>query len=93
MKISTRGAASSFRVVGVARFGTVKSLGTATAAVFDLATAQQLFEKQGRYDSILVAGRAGHQPRRRPPRGRRRGRAATPRSRRRRRTTASRSTA
>ena len=59
MKISTRGAASSFEVVGVARFGTVKSLGTATAAVFDLATAQELFKKQGRYDSILVAGRSG----------------------------------
>ncbi len=59
VKISTRGAASSFEVVGVARFGTVKSLGTATAAVFDLATAQQLFKKQGRYDSILVAGRSG----------------------------------
>ena len=46
-------------VVGVARFGTVKSLGTATTAVFDLATAQKLFHKQGRYDSILVAGRSG----------------------------------
>ena len=47
------------RVVGVARFGTVKSLGTATAAVFDLETAQQLFDKQGRYDSILVGGAPG----------------------------------
>ena len=59
MKITTRGAAREFRVVGVARFGTVKSLGTATTAVFDLKTAQQLFDKQGRYDSILVAGRSG----------------------------------
>ena len=59
VKISTRGAAREFRVVGVARFGTVKSLGTVTAAVFDLKTAQQLFDKQGRYDSILAAGRSG----------------------------------
>ena len=59
MRISTRGQASSFQVVGIARFGTVKSMGTATAAVFDLATAQHLFKKDGRYDSILVAGRSG----------------------------------
>ena len=59
VKITTRGAAREFRVVGVARFGTVKSLGTVTTAVFDLKTAQQLFDKQGRYDSILVAGRSG----------------------------------
>ncbi len=59
VKISTRGEASSFAVVGIARFGTVKSLGTATAAVFDLRTAQKLFDKQGRYDSILAAGKPG----------------------------------
>ena len=59
VRISTRGQASSFQVVGIARFGTVKSMGTATAAVFDLATAQHLFKKDGRYDSILVAGRSG----------------------------------
>jgi putative ABC transport system permease protein len=59
VKINTRGAATSFRVVGLARFGTVKSLGQATIAVFDLATAQTLFHKQGRYDSILAAGKPG----------------------------------
>ena len=59
VRISTRGEAGSFRVVGVARFGTVKSMGTATAAVFDLKTAQELFDKRGRYDSVLVAGRPG----------------------------------
>ena len=59
VRISTRGGASSFEVVGIARFGTVKSLGTATAAVFDLRTAQKLFDKQGRYDSILAAGKPG----------------------------------
>ena len=54
-----RRGAATFRVVGIARFGNVKSLGTATAAVFDLETAQKLFHKQGRYDSILVAGKDG----------------------------------
>ena len=59
VKINTRGAASSYRVVGLVRFGTVKSLGQATISVFDLATAQKLFHKQGRYDSVLVAGKPG----------------------------------
>ena len=59
VKITTRGEAREFTVVGVARFGTVKSLGTVTAAVFDLKTAQELFGKQGRYDSILAAGKPG----------------------------------
>ena len=59
VEITTRGEAREFTVVGVARFGTVKSLGTVTAAVFDLETAQELFGKQGRYDSILAAGKPG----------------------------------
>ena len=59
IKIAAHGAAKDFEVVGVARFGTVKSLGVATAAVFDLRTAQELFGKQGRYDSILAVGKDG----------------------------------
>ncbi|HKG65543.1 MAG TPA: FtsX-like permease family protein [Solirubrobacteraceae bacterium] len=59
VKIAAHGAAEDFKVVGVARFGTVKSLGVATAAVFDLRTAQELFGKQGRYDSILAVGKDG----------------------------------
>jgi putative ABC transport system permease protein len=62
VKVTTRGAASSYRIVGLVRFGTVKSLGKATIAVFDVKTAQQLFHKQGRYDSVLVAGRPGTSP-------------------------------
>ncbi len=59
VRITTPGAARTYTVVGIARFGSVKSLGTATAAVFDLRAAQSLFDKQSRYDSILVAGRNG----------------------------------
>jgi putative ABC transport system permease protein len=59
VRVTTPGAANAYQVVGIARFGDVKSLGTATAAVFDLKTAQQLFHKDGAYDSILVAGRDG----------------------------------
>ncbi|MGH2968774.1 MAG: ABC transporter permease, partial [Solirubrobacteraceae bacterium] len=59
VKLTTRGAAQEFTVVGISRFGAVKSLGVATTAVFELRTAQELFGKHGRYDSILVAGRDG----------------------------------
>jgi putative ABC transport system permease protein len=59
IRIAAHGSAKSYKVTGVARFGTVKSLGVATAAVFDLRTAQDLFAKAGRYDSILVVGKDG----------------------------------
>jgi putative ABC transport system permease protein len=59
VRIAAHGAAKDYEVVGVARFGTVKSLGVATAAVFDLRTAQELFGKAGRYDSILAVGKDG----------------------------------
>ena len=49
----------SFRVTGIATFGSVDSLGTATIAVFDLHAAQGLFGKSGRVDSILVEARNG----------------------------------
>jgi putative ABC transport system permease protein len=52
----------AYEVVGVARFGSVKSLGTATFTVFDLATAQKAFGKADGVDSILVAGRDGTTP-------------------------------
>src|SRR5215217_4220428 len=59
IRIAANASAKSYEVTGVARFGTVKSLGVATAAVFDLRTAQDLFGKAGRYDSILVVGKDG----------------------------------
>jgi putative ABC transport system permease protein len=54
--VTTRGAVRRFRVVGVATFADVKSIGSGTLAVFDLHTAQGLFHKTGRYDRILVGG-------------------------------------
>jgi putative ABC transport system permease protein len=60
--VATRGKAREFEVVGIATFADVKSIGTATFAVFDLAAAQTLFEKTGRYDRILVAGELDRAP-------------------------------
>jgi putative ABC transport system permease protein len=48
-----------FRVVGLVRFGGVSSLGPLQMLVFDLPTAQRLFDKQGLYDEIFVAARHG----------------------------------
>jgi putative ABC transport system permease protein len=54
-----RGPVKQFKVVGTATFGSVKSIGNATAAIFSLGEAQKLFKKPGQVDSILVKGRSG----------------------------------
>jgi putative ABC transport system permease protein len=59
VRIRAHGPLQAFTVSGIATFGSVKSIGTATFAVFDLASAQKLFAESGRYDSILVAGKPG----------------------------------
>jgi putative ABC transport system permease protein len=56
IKVATRGEAQTFTVTGIATFAGSKSLGKASAAVFDLEAARTLFAKDG-YDRILVAGR------------------------------------
>src|SRR5262249_6457292 len=48
-----------YRVSGIVRFGSVDSIGSATIAVFDLATAQRLFDKQGQLDLIRVQAKEG----------------------------------
>jgi putative ABC transport system permease protein len=48
-----------YRVSGIVRFGTVDSIGSATISVFDLATAQRLFDKQGKLDLIRVQAKDG----------------------------------
>ncbi|HEV2814505.1 MAG TPA: FtsX-like permease family protein [Solirubrobacteraceae bacterium] len=59
VRIATLAGTKPFEIVGVSKFGEVKSIGVATTAVFDLKTAQTLFGKGDAYDSILVAGREG----------------------------------
>jgi putative ABC transport system permease protein len=63
VRIAARGPAQTFRVSAIVRFSGVDSLGGKTGAVvFDLPTAQRLFDKEGRYDSVLVAARDGVDP-------------------------------
>ena len=62
VRVEGRGPVRTFTVSGIATFGTVNSIGAATFALFDVATARQLFDESGRYDSILVGARAGVTP-------------------------------
>jgi putative ABC transport system permease protein len=48
-----------YRIGGIVRFGTIDSIGSATITVFDLRTAQRLFDKRGKLDLIRVAAKAG----------------------------------
>jgi putative ABC transport system permease protein len=53
------GPTRQYTITGVARYGTVNSVGGATIAVFDVPTAQALLGKRGQYDTIFVAARDG----------------------------------
>ncbi len=53
--VQARGPVQRLRISGIVEFGGVSSIGGATIAGFDLATAQRLFGKQGRLDEILIA--------------------------------------
>ena len=56
VRVQANGPVRSFRISGIATFGDVNSLGTATFAVFDLHAAQSLFHKRGQFTEVLVAG-------------------------------------
>ena len=56
-----RGPAQEFRIAGIVEFGS-GSLGGATVSVFDLETAQRLFDKVGRLDVVQVGAAEGVAP-------------------------------
>jgi putative ABC transport system permease protein len=60
--VSTLGAKRRYEVTGIATFGSVDSLGGATMAIWDLPTAQTLLDKEGRFDGISIAAKAGTSP-------------------------------
>jgi putative ABC transport system permease protein len=60
--IQARGPEQRMRISGLVEFGAVSSIGGATLAGFDLSTAQQLFDKSGKLDQILVAAKSGTSP-------------------------------
>jgi putative ABC transport system permease protein len=54
------GAAQTYRIVGIVKLGAA-SIGGTSLAVFDLATGQRIFHKEGKLDEIYVASKAGVQ--------------------------------
>ena len=54
--VQARGPGQKVKVTGIATFGDVDSIGTATFALFDLKAAQSMFGMPGRYTEVLVDG-------------------------------------
>jgi ABC-type antimicrobial peptide transport system permease subunit len=57
--VQARGPVQQLRISGIVKFGSVSSIGGATIAGFELATAQRLFGKAGQLDEVLIAARPG----------------------------------
>jgi putative ABC transport system permease protein len=62
VKIASLGPLQSFEIVGIAKYGDLESLGSATFAVFDIPTAQRLFDRENAYDAIQAAAVNGVTP-------------------------------
>jgi putative ABC transport system permease protein len=56
---AARGPVRQYTITGIAKYGTVNSIGGATIAVFDVPTAQALLGKRGQYDTIFAAAKDG----------------------------------
>jgi putative ABC transport system permease protein len=57
--VSADGPTRPYTITGIAKLGSVSTIGAATIAVFDVATAQKLLHKPGQLDVISVAGKSG----------------------------------
>jgi putative ABC transport system permease protein len=57
--VAAHGRTTTFTITGVARLGGVRSVGSATIAVFDVATARTLYGKPGQFGSISIAAAPG----------------------------------
>ncbi|HYY33140.1 MAG TPA: FtsX-like permease family protein [Gaiellaceae bacterium] len=62
IKVATLKPVQSFKLVGLAHYGEVASIGSATFAVFTIPKAQQLLDRVGQYDAISVAAKDGVTP-------------------------------
>ena len=57
--VAGEGPQRQMTVSGIAKFGSVDSIGGATFAVFDVPTAQKLLDKEGQFDVIYVTPKSG----------------------------------
>jgi putative ABC transport system permease protein len=62
VRVASLGPVQAFELVGIAKYGDLESLGSATFAVFDIPTAQRLFDKPNSYDAIQAAAADGVSP-------------------------------
>jgi putative ABC transport system permease protein len=62
IRVVTTAGSGEFTISGIVRFGTSDSLLGATLAIFDLPTAQQLFDREGAFDFIYVSGETDVSP-------------------------------
>ena len=62
IKVQTPTGVGTFTISGIVKFGTSNSLLGATLALFDLPTAQKLFNREGEFDFIYVASEKGVTP-------------------------------
>jgi putative ABC transport system permease protein len=60
--VAAVGRAQQFEIVGVAKYGDLSSIGSATFAIFDVPTAQKLLDKEGQLDSVQAAAEEGVTP-------------------------------
>ena len=60
--VAALGPAQEFRIVGIAKYGELSSIGGATFAIFDVPTAQELLDKEGQLDSVQAAAEEGVTP-------------------------------
>jgi putative ABC transport system permease protein len=51
-----------FEIAGIATFASSSSIGASTIAIFDVPTAQDLFDKDGKFDEVQVAAKQGVTP-------------------------------
>jgi putative ABC transport system permease protein len=61
VRVAGDGPAKTYTVTGIAKFGSVDSLGGATIALFDVPTAQKVLNKHG-FDAVAVAAKDGVSP-------------------------------
>jgi putative ABC transport system permease protein len=60
--VAAVGPAKEYEIVGIAKYGDLSSIGSATFAIFDIPTAQKLLDKEGQLDSVQVAAKEGVDP-------------------------------
>ena len=58
--VAALGPAQEFKIVGIAKYGDLSSIGGATFAIFDVPTAQELLDKEGELDAVSAAAAERH---------------------------------